>query len=298
MVDTVVPHPLGIVRHVVPGSFDTAVAGVPVVHLPVATEASYGFDEVWTTGRPVQVEQVGDVIVGHEGEYAFAAVHVPAADEYAVAVRDSYLELLNAVIGLGYPEVFRIWNTVGRINEPNENGLEIYRDFCLGRAEAFDKLGTTLPAGTGVGSPVAGITVHLLSRRTRGQVAIENRRQVPAYEYPRQYGPRSPSFARATRLPETGQLFVSGTAGILGHATVHRDDLLGQIRVTAENLEVLTGDLQALTYVKVYVRSEHDLPTVRRECQRLFAPEASVVYVVTDLCRAELLVEIEGVAVG
>src|SRR5689334_1632488 len=129
-IDRSVPHPLGIVRYAGPEPAEVPVdAGTtaPVVTLPMAGVDPRGFEEVWSTGRPVQVEQIGGVVCGHEGEYAFAALHVPAAGEYARAVRDGYLELLNAVIGLGYPEVFRIWNTVGGINRPNENGLEIYQ---------------------------------------------------------------------------------------------------------------------------------------------------------------------------
>ena len=54
---------------------------------------------------------------------------------------------------------------------------------------------------------------------------FENPLQVPAYEYPGEYGPRSPSFARATVVAQPGPcLFVSGTRDACG--TQRPDDEL------------------------------------------------------------------------
>jgi chorismatase len=116
---------------------------------------------------------------------------------------------------------------------------------------------------------------------------------MPAYHYPGRYGPRSPSFARASRLPD-GPLLISGTASILGHATAHPGDVAAQCRTTLDNLTTLAGDLRSLQTVKVYVRHAEDLAAVRRECAAAFGGAAA--YLVTDLCRRDLLVEIEGVS--
>ena len=47
---------------------------------------------------------------------------------------------------------------------------------------------------------------------------FENPRQVPAFEYPAQYGPRPPSFSRATAVKagEGRWIFISGTAAVVG----------------------------------------------------------------------------------
>jgi chorismatase len=298
-----VEHPLGIVLHTAPGtgaatSIAAEPAKAPQVELPDLRDPAGTFTEVWTSGRPVVAGEFDDVVYGHDGEYAFCAVQVPPAGKYAPAVRDAYLSALLAMADLGYPHVFRIWNTVSRINEPNVDGLEIYQDFCRGRAEAFDlspiRL-AALPAGTGVGGHGDGIVIYLLARRTSPHLAIENAQQVPAYRYPQQYGPRSPSFARAAR--DGDQLYVSGTAAILGHETVHRGDVVAQCRTTFDNLTALVtsqgADLSALQTVKVYVRHESDLETVQRLCRQTF--DAQLVYLVVDLCRSDLLVEIEAV---
>ncbi|MEV8373454.1 FkbO/Hyg5 family chorismatase [Kribbella sp. NPDC056861] len=300
-----VEHPLGIVLHTTPEPDDVTSVVVdlpktPLVRLPDVLDPAQSFAEVWTTGRPVESGEFDDVVFGHDGEYVFCAVRVPSADKYASVVRDAYLSALYAVADLGYPHIFRIWNTVSRINGRTADGLEIHQEFCRGRAEAFDLSPVrlaSLPAGTEVGGHGDGLSLYLLSRRTEPHVAIENPQQTPAYRYPTQYGLRPPAFARAARNGD--QLYVSGTAAILGHETVHPGDVVAQCRTTVDNLSTLLSsqdaDLSVLRTVKVYVRHESDLAVVRDQCRQHFAPDTRIVYLVVDLCRSDLLVEIEAV---
>jgi chorismatase len=211
----------------------------------------------------------------------------------------------------------KMWNFIGGINEDNSEGLEIYRDFCRGRAEAFESraLDTAVPAATGVGSLGDGIAFYLLAGRPGRNTGVENPRQTPAYHYPSRYGPKSPRFARATHVRPAGPhhpkgwIYVSGTAGILGHESVHAGDVEAQCRVTLDNIARLIGPenlsahgvtgapgLPGLRKVKVYVRRRADLPVVRRVCEKAFPATAEAVYLNVDLCRSELLVEIEAIA--
>lgn len=288
-----VPHRLGVV------SWGTAAAdpilrdGAPTAALHVAGDPGEAVTEVWTTDRPVTAGVRNGVAFGHDGRYAFCAVSVPPAARIAPGVRDGYLRAFEVLAELGYPYVFRMWNVIGRINEPNVDGLETYRDFCRGRAEAFARSPLPpgpIPAGTGVGAHTGGVAFHLLARRDPGHVAVENRRQVPAYRYPPRYGPRPPAFARASRLPG-GSLLVSGTASILGHATVHPGDIVAQCRTTLENLAAI-AEPRSLRAVKVYVRHAGHREPVRRLLARTLTGDAA--YLTTDLCRRDLLVEIEG----
>jgi len=284
-------------------------AKAPVLELADAHTPDEEFTEVWTTGQPVTVEQRDDVVCGHDGEYAFCAAHVPAAARYAEPVRDAYLRVLGTLADLGYRRVFRMWNTIAGLTEANADGLEVYQDFCLGRAEAYDLVPTPpegLPAATGVGSLGEGITFYLLASRTTEHQAIENVRQLPAYRYPPRYGPRPPAFARAAVLPTEGVLFVSGTGSILGHETVHAGDIDAQCRTVLANVATVTAEavpdaavpLATLRNVKVYVRHREHLERVRRHCDEVFAADADVHYVVTELCRPDLLLEVEAIGVA
>src|SRR6185437_3381010 len=131
----------------------------------------------------------------------------------------------------------------------------------------------------------------------------ENPRQVSAYSYPPIYGPRSPSFSRASihMLNEAETLFVSGTASIVGHKTRHEGDLDGQVAVTIENLRAVIGAAERSASgplgdhwaFKVYLHDSGYRDTVDRAIEAAFGPGTQRLYLRGDMCRAELLVEIE-----
>jgi chorismatase len=154
------------------------------------------------------------------------------------------------------------------------------------------------------------ICVVFLASREAACRPIENPRQVPAYQYPPKYGPRPPSFARATYLhrADGGAIYVSGTAAVVGHLSIHRGDAERQCRATCENLEKLLAvenlerhgvavgaRARDLSTIRVYVRRPEDVPVVKRVCDEAFGRLRRVAYLRADVCRAELLIEIEGV---
>ena len=131
---------------------------------------------------------------------------------------------------------------------------------------------------------------------------------MSAYRYPRQYGPQSPSFARAM-LPPAGSampLLLSGTAAIVGHRSMHDGELLAQVDETFTNFDALVGAARvhdpalparfgAGTRLKVYVRDRADLPLVADALARRFGDEVPRVLLHAAICRRELAVEIDGV---
>lgn len=198
----------------------------------------------------------------------------------------------------GYPHPIKIWHYFGDINAGIGDD-ERYRRFCVGRARGLPP-GLSLPAATAIGTqtPANVLTVTLIAAREPG-LRLENPRQVPAYEYPREYGPASPSFARATLAP-WGQLFVSGTAAIIGHQSVHRDDAGAQLRELALNLDALVAHAEQVggrrlipQAIKIFVRDAADAAVIDALAAQLFPPGCARLTVRADICRAELKVEVE-----
>lgn len=275
----------------------------------VATDA--GFIELWTTNEQVTAGRSGEVWYAHDGEHLLCAGRIPPAPRYADQTEHAYLGVLRTIRELGFPHLSRMWNFIGRINAENIDGLETYRDFCLGRARAFERSLTPdgkLCAATGVGAVRDGISFYSLSRRGDVHTHLENPRQLAAYRYPPRYGPRSPSFSRATHVRDTGRLYVSGTASIIGHETVHEGLVERQCETALGNIAQVIGDENAVRHglphghrltdldlVKVYVRREEDVETVRGLCSAAFSPDADIAFFTVDICRSDLLVEIEGV---
>jgi enamine deaminase RidA (YjgF/YER057c/UK114 family) len=212
----------------------------------------------------------------------------------------------------GNLQLVRVWNYLPDINLET-HGLERYRQFNTARHEASRAWGRavagSVPAASALGAePGSPLTLYFLASQ-RTPAFIENPRQVSAYRYPAQYGPRSPAFSRATVLGEGDEatLFISGTASIVGHRTLHAGDPVGQTRETLANIEALLEEagrrarmalrLETLAY-KVYVRDPKDLPVIRAEVASALGAKASVLYLKADICRRDLAVEIEAAGGG
>lgn len=266
--------------------------------------------EVWRCSGPVRHGRDGDIAWASDGRLSFGVIEVDEAEIGVVeAARRGYQALTGHVAGSPTPQLLRIWNHLDAITL-GDGDTERYRQFCLGRAAGLGDFDIArLPAATAIGrcDDERVIQLYWLSAREPG-TPLENPRQVSAYRYPRQYGPQSPSFARAM-LPADGSdmpLLLSGTAAVVGHASQHDGELLAQLEETFANFDALLGaargrrpDLPAQfgagTRLKVYVRDREDLPLVAGALERRFGDRVPRVVLHAVICRRELAVEMDGV---
>jgi enamine deaminase RidA (YjgF/YER057c/UK114 family) len=135
--------------------------------------------------------------------------------------------------------------------------------------------------------------------------------QVSAFRYGAQYSPQSPKFSRAMAVlgPEAVATLVSGTASIVNSETKFVGDVEGQTHQTLDNIAALIArenfarhgaagagaTLRDLVLARVYVKHQRDYQKVRAICKARLG-ELPVTYAVADVCRPDLLVEIEGIA--
>lgn len=239
---------------------------------------------------PVEVWTAGDDLL-------FGSFTIDATEGLEETARETYVSLIERARAAGYPYFVRMWNYVGDINE-HDDGRERYQLFCAGRHDAFVAAGyhhdVDLPAASAVGMRGRGLVAYFLAAREPG-VQVENPRQVAAYRYPPEYGVKSPSFSRATIWKD--RVFVSGTSSVLGHATVHDGDVTAQLAETLLNIEtVLAQTGRTLDHVisaKTYIRRASDYDLIAARLQGVLP---SNLYLEADICRADLLLEIECVA--
>lgn len=204
------------------------------------------------------------------------------------------------------PHLWRVWNYMADIHGERET-LERYRQFNRGRARAFERAARTVsgrvPAACALGVPTGPLSIAFLAGASP-VVPVENPRQLSAWRYPSQYGPQSPTFSRAVLARTPGQewLMISGTASIVGHETVHEGDVMAQTRETLTNIEAVVAEanrlaaagpfaLQDLMY-RAYVRHADDMAEVQHLLRHAVG-SAALVCVQADVCRQDLLVEVE-----
>ena len=261
--------------------------------------------EVWVSAQAVTLRRAPDRSLACDGELLFGTVVLddPGDDALDAGAFALYSILFDTLDREGYPALLRVWNYFPRINE-DTSGTERYRAFNVGRHEAFCSKGRVIaegavPAACALGTRQGGLQVCFLAGKVPGTV-IENPRQVNAYRYPSDFGPRSPTFSRGILVGDA--LLISGTASIVGSESMHPGDVALQVDETLRNLKTVveqagtrgfdTGDHAGL-HLNVYLRRPGDYPIVRRMLDRAFEGARHVAYIVADVCRADLLVEIE-----
>jgi chorismate lyase/3-hydroxybenzoate synthase len=292
---------------------------IPCARVPMRRlDAGDSMCEVWHGSGQASRGQRGDIHYRHDESVLFGVISLSEAQFEAgagktplqQATESAYRQVFALLEALRYPCLLRFWNYIADINA-DSFGLERYRQFNLGRQDAFLAHGRevegNVPAACALGSAQGPLTIAFLAGRVM-PTTLENPRQISAYDYPLQYGPRKPTFSRASllRLRNNEVLFVSGTASIVGHATLHAGDVVAQTRETMTNVEAVLAeanrlaspsrfDLASLSY-KVYVRQPTDLALIRGEFERIVGGSPKAVYLQADVCRHDLLVEIEATA--
>jgi chorismate lyase/3-hydroxybenzoate synthase len=257
--------------------------------------------ECWSVDAEVNHGYLDGLRWSRGGGWQFIAIEVDETTSGGIeaACEQAYDRLLTHIAACPESHLLRIWNYLDAINT-GAGDAERYRLFCSARARRMAALGVSrYPAATAIGhrGQHGRLQVYALCASSDG-IALENPRQVSAWEYPRQYGPTAPSFARAMQLPGGG-LAISGTAAVIGHASHHAGDLTAQVDEAIANLHALLEraalpPFDACSPLKVYVRNPGDADKVSAALARHLAPSVPRLLLQGDICRRELLVEIDG----
>lgn len=285
---------------------------------PLLGAAPASLEEIWRCALPCTTGNTEGVAWRRSGNLLYGVIELaeadfpasPAASSLQAASREAYRRIFRLLDSQDLPHLWRVWNYLAEINR-EVDGLERYRQFNIGRQDAFleYRRGATgnVPAACAIGLAGGPLSIAFLAG-SQAAVAVENPRQVSAYNYPAEYGPRSPTFSRAALVYPPGQeiLFISGTASIIGHQTVHIGDLSGQCRESMANIAAVVAAANALARspayalselsYRVYVRQAADFPEIHKTLTALIGGEAQIVYVQAAICRHDLLLEIEAMA--
>jgi len=266
--------------------------------------------EAWRSKKPLTSGSFEQINYKHSDTFFFGNLLADesAFENLAFATKSAYQQIHDALETTGFPSLVRMWNIFPNINE-NVHDLERYRSFCLGRHQAMSSwhfLDERLPAASAVGSIDGKILIYFLAARQPG-IQIENPRQISAYHYPVRYGPKSPSFSRATlkNWGENQHLYISGTASIVGHETQHIGDYRAQLEETLTNINTVIEqantmyglpctDVSQLKAIRTYIRHTEHANAIIEVVQSRLGPDCDLQIVHSDICRSDLLLEIEG----
>jgi len=241
--------------------------------------------------------------------------HLPLAEQIEYSF-DTVRQILE-MEGMTFADIVRQWNYIpGILNIHPIDGkkLQHYQLFNEIRQKYYSTNEFTdgYPAATGIGTRNGNFDLDFFAIRSSTsvqKVGLSNPKQQDAFKYDQSHlvgdttsGPnkKTPLFERAKVLKtkEGIQIFISGTASIIGQETIGIGDIKCQTEITINNMHELISGLNIyqtthFTYLRAYIKEEQDFQTVKSICESSF-PGVPVSYLQADVCRDNLLVELEG----
>ncbi|MGO9109343.1 MAG: dioxygenase [Thermoguttaceae bacterium] len=281
----------------------------------------------------VEIERVSEqlVIARHNHiSWCHCAEVVPQNGTGSVydASLDAFQQIraLLGSVNIRFDQVIRTWLYLGGIVE-DEGPEQRYKELNRARTDFFEDIhfladrlppgrnGRVFPASTGIGTEGRRVMMSAIALATDRKdivaVPLENPRQTSAFDYAQHYSPKTPKFSRAMALScgNYATILVSGTASITNSETRHLGDAVAQTCETLDNIRALISEdnlchhglsglgasLEGLGLVRVYIKREEDYAKVRTACENRLG-ELPTIYAMADVCRPDLLVEIEGIA--
>jgi enamine deaminase RidA (YjgF/YER057c/UK114 family) len=281
----------------------------------------------------VEIERHDDrLVVTRHNNIAWVHCGHVVPDNGAVGVHQRSLSAFQEMcrrlgsVGIRFNQVIRTWLYLGDIVGP-EGPSQRYKELNRARTDFFHNIrfaparipagmnSAIYPASTGIGADDRDVVMSCIAFATDRDdilaVALENPRQTSAYDYAAEYSPKSPKFSRAMALScgSYATIFISGTASITDSESRYPDDAEAQTHQTLDNIAALISEsnlavhgipglgatLEDLAGIRVYIKRQEDYLKVREVCQSRLG-ELPAIYAVADVCRPELLVEIEGIA--
>lgn len=278
------------------------------------------YAEVTTVEQQREIRYCGDYIIVDNRLIMSGGIYASCGEsigEQSEAIFQRVGEILSAE-QLSPSDIVRQWNFIEHITSSTAGGQN-YQQFNDARSHFYGSSDWSngYPAATGIGAEGGGVVVLFVAVRNSAEVSrpIDNPLQISAHAYSQQVlieglqkQKSTPKFERARWLQndDAGMIYISGTAAIRGEESLQAD-ATAQIAMTMENIAHLVSvGNQALHAVpnarsrqyevlRVYVKREE----LAGEIAEWLGENCScrnVAFLKADICRSELLVEVEGIA--
>ena len=302
---------------------------VPVTLIPQHLLPDGGLAlEIYTIDSKVdyQIRELDGVcygIIENAEEKMLFIEGIPACDFSAkVSVQSeevfAKLDTLLTKYGFEVDDIVRQWNYIGNIVS-YKDGKQNYQEFNDARSRYYAKAEwrNGYPAATGIGSTDGIIVGGIAFKKadSTGVYPIDNPLQVAAHVYSKSVlidddanaVKSTPKFERAKLIETAGgaYCFVSGTAAIRGEESVDPTSAKLQTIKTIENIEYLVSKENLVrfgckpyelkyAFLHIFIKHAEDYEAVRSVVEEAY-PSVTALYSLADVCRSELLVEIEGI---
>jgi enamine deaminase RidA (YjgF/YER057c/UK114 family) len=252
--------------------------------------------------RPVSIEGrvVGGVYEDEDAVYCLLGGIIPSdvSKPRREQAAESFQKIESVLqsVGMSFGNIVRTWLYLDDI-------LSWYDEFNKVRTAFFNEkkvFDGIVPASTGIGvgnpdgAAVVADALAIKPKTDRVQIhALPSPLQCPALDY-------GSSFSRAIEivLPDIRRIYVSGTASIEPDGkTAHIDDIEGQVCLTMEVVRAILQsrdmDWSDVNRAIAYFKHWEDIPVLDCYCKQRGLSAVPIAVSHADICRDDLLFEIE-----
>lgn len=281
------------------------------------TSSPNGFVDAWVNenGASQAINQDNFHLTISENGIFGLAEYVFDESKIADTAYQIYHELFTLLEQYSGYTLLRVWNYIPNILKENctFSNANNYQQFNAGRFKAFKEIYPALdriPAASAVGVDGEKVRIEFLAVKSE-VVFLENKDQVPSKDYSEKYGILPPLFSRGAIYKNINQtiLITSGTASVVGEDSKYMD-LYDQVNQSIQNLRVLGSQFNLKSYaidygfaledavlLRIYYKHDADRPFLQKYLRKIVSPDCKLSFMKADICREELLVEIEGVLI-
>lgn len=223
---------------------------------------------------------------------------------------EAFRQLEKVLVREAFPinSIIRQWNYIERITGYDRDDQR-YQSFNNVRTAFYAKSGWSngYPAATGIGMGQGGVLIDIdaavFYTSDAFATPIDNRLQVAAHTYSAlvleeaKQKKTTPKFERAKSMTfhKRRLIYISGTAAIRGEESLKEVGLERQLQITMENIAQLIGSAR-LMMLRVYLKNEADYEKAKSLLED-YGLDIPISYLQAGVCREELLIEIEGIAI-
>ena len=216
--------------------------------------------------------------------------------------------------GFSINDIYRQWNYIEQITSMHDE-RQNYQEFNDARSRYYNSVdwNNGYPAATGIGTNCGGVMIEAYAIKVADAAsnqAIDNPIQISAHNYSQKVltgksdeaQRTTPKFERARIVGST--VYISGTAAIKGEDSLALDNAVAQTAETMNIIKCLTSPANVptecsateYTLLRTYIKNNHEAQGVIKFMEENY-PDTPKHYLIADVCRPELLIEIEGTAV-
>lgn len=308
---------------------------IPITFIPEHTVNDKNlYVEVWEINSKKTIvksnESINDVHYLHiiDKQYEMICIEGIPSSNYSLPLQQQSIEVFNKIQLIlnkhefNINDIIRQWNYIGNITGHDKQDEQIYQIYNNSRAEFYKEVQwpNGYPAATGIGTNYNGIIVSCIAFKSNSLdkkiiYSLDNPLQIAAHIYSKKVLlgstpdtiKETPKFERAKLIDIADNIFcfISGTAAIRGEYSVHLQSPQMQTELALENIEYLISNKNLqnnlcpeyslkICNLRVYIKNRDHYQIVRSTIEKRM-PKIPVIYLFTDICRSELLVEIEGI---